>query len=504
MDCLKPYVKRIGVTDTELLITLSGAAEVARLRVALAQPYAEEKEAIRVSFRTELGADAPVLHISRFEAGEDRLYAQVLVLEEAADSTMHRLDGVRFVTDFDTVSQWQYPYPQAKTIKGLQVKRLDDALGLGLGHAALNVNLPCILLPIKAKDCIVFESNGRAFYFDRQYMQGLDRDIRALSQQGVVVDLILICRAEWFGVWADERSAKLLLHPALHPEAVISAFSVLEKAPLDALRACVEFLACRYMQPDAPYGRACGLIVGNEVNAQWIYSGCGELPVEEFVRQYEIALRTAYYAARKYYQNARVYLSLDHNWNMRPCGENPLRSYPGSEVLSSLNGRIRALGDFDWDLAYHPYCEDLARSDFWNDTLAGKGFDTPKITFKNIEVLVDYLSQPEYRYRGGMRHINLSEQGLCSGHTPQEEQQQADAFVLAYQKILNLPQIEAFTYHSHIDEPNEGLYLGLLAEDGRKKPVYDCFREIDGENAAVWYQAARQRVGGEACKRIGL
>lgn len=504
MTCLKPYVTRITATDTELLIALSGTVEAARLRVALAQPYAKEKDTVRISFRAEISADAPVLHVSRFEGKEDRLYAQVLVFVVNVDGTVNRLAGVCYVTDFDTASQWQYPYPQAKTIKGLQVKRLDGALGLGLGRAALNVNLPCILLPRKTAECIVFETSGREFYFDPIYIQGLDRNIHALSAQGVVVDLILLCRAEWCGVWADAESAKLLLHPTLHPEAIVSAFSVLEKEPLEAFRACVEFLACRYMQPNAPYGRACGLIVGNEVNAQWIYSGCGELPIEEFVRQYEIALRTAYYAARKYYKNARIYVSLDHNWDMRPCGENPLRSYPGHALLDLLNERIRALGDFDWSLAYHPYCEDLARSDFWNDTLATQSFGSPKITFKNVDVLVEFLSQPEYRYRDAMRHINLSEQGLCSGHTPEEEQQQADAFVLAYRKIQALPQIEAFTYHSHIDEPNEGLYLGLLAEDGRRKPIYDCFREIDGENAEVIYQRARQHIGAENCKKIGL
>lgn len=502
---MEAFVTDILATQNELLICVADAGACTRLRVCLLQPYETDgADGENVSFRAEIGADTLWLYLPRFANGEDRLYAQVHVYKTVPDGTMRRLKGACFVTGFENISRWQTPYPQAKTIRGLQVKRLGDALTLGLGHAALNVNLPCMLLPRRTEDCLVFEANGREYFFDRGYMQRLDTDIRALSAQGVVIDLILLCRAEWCGVWAEEESAKLLLHPALHPEAIVSAFSVLQKAPLEALRACVEFLAARYMRPDGEYGRACGLIVGNEVNAQWIYSGCGEMPVEEFVRQYEIALRTVYYAARKYYQEVRVYISLDHNWDMRPCGENPLRAYPGHVLLDLLNDRIRALGDFDWNVAYHPYPEDLARSDFWNDTLATRRFDTPKISFKNLEVLVDYLAQPEFLYGGSKRRISLSEQGVCSGHTAEEEQQQADAFVLAYQKVLSLPQIEAFIYHSHIDEPNEGLYLGLLAEDGRKKTIYACFRDVDGENAEVLYQRARQRIGTENCKKVGL
>lgn len=501
MDAL---ITKIVATEHELRITITGMDASKRLRVSLKQPYEEEYSATVVSFREEIGEDLIRLYLPRFADGADRLYARIDVYEAAPDGPLHRINGVCFVTGLENISRWKYPYPQAKTIKGLQVKRLDDALTLGLGHAALNVNLPCMLLPRRTADCLVFETNGKTYFFDRAYMQRLDADIRALSAQGVVVALILICRAEWCGVWADAESAKLLLHPNLHPEGIVSAFSVLQEAPLEALRACVEFLAERYMRPDGTYGRACGLIVGNEVNAQWIYSNGGELPIEEFVRQYEIALRTVYYAARKYYQEARVYISLDHNWNMRPCGENPLRSYPGHALLDLLNERVRALGDFDWDIAYHPYPEDLARSDFWNDTLAVESFDTPKISFKNLEILVDYLAQPDFLYCGKRRKISLSEQGFCSGHTPKEEQQQADAFVLAYQKVLSLPQIEAFIYHSHIDEPNEGLYLGLLAEDGREKPIYACFRDMDGENAEELYPCARKRIGAENCKKVGL
>ena len=50
-------------------------------------------------------------------------------------------------------------------------------------------------------------------------------------------------------------------------------------------------------------------IVGNEVDAQWEWQNMGYATLDEFVEQYEPALRIAYMAARKHYANARVYTS---------------------------------------------------------------------------------------------------------------------------------------------------------------------------------------------------
>ena len=155
-------------------------------------------------------------------------------------------------------------------------------------------------------------------------------------------------------------------------------------------------------------------------------------------------------------------------------------SYTHLALLDALQRNVQAEGDFDWGVAYHPFPEDLKRADFWNDTTAIQSFDTGKITFRNVEILAAYLKQKQFLHRGKIRHIILSEQGLCSGDTPEGERLQADAFVLAFHKIKAISEIEAFIYHSHLDEKNEGLLLGLLAEDGRRKPIYDCFSAIDG------------------------
>ncbi len=484
-------VTSIEARREAILIHLAGESD-AILQVAMSPVFDLEYATAKVEEHRPIAAASGMqLRLDRFADGQDRMYCRFRVTDERDMN----LDGPQFVTDLSDVAAWSYPYPQASTIKGLQVKVMEDGLGLHLGHVALNMNLPCIIQALPGADSIPFALDGRKFYFSRSYMEAMDRKIRAFSEQGAVVNLIVINRREWQGVWGDPALDPILVHPQLHPEGIVGAFSVAREEPWLYYRACIAFLAQRYMRPDAQYGRACGLIIGNEVNSQWIYSNAGEMPQEEFVRQYHIALRTAWYAAKSVYANARVYVSLDHCWSIAN-GENSLRYYPGRDFLERLHAIGKEDGDFGWDLAYHPFPQDLTRADFWNDHLALHDFDAGKITFRNIEQLPAFLAQEKYLYSGRPRHIILSEQGLCAGMTPETEQLQADALVLAYRKLRSLPQIEAFIYHSHIDEKHEGLYLGLLDEHGRKRPAYACFEKLDGPEADALYQEALARLQG--------
>ncbi|NPV78703.1 MAG: hypothetical protein HPY52_00285 [Firmicutes bacterium] len=177
-----------------------------------------------------------------------------------------------------------------------------------------------------------------------------------------------------------------------------------------------------------------------------------------------IALRTAYYAARKKYSEARVYISLDHFWTLF-YQDNPLRCYPGKKVLDILNGLALQEGNFDWSVAYHPYPEDLSRPDFWNDKTAVHSFDAGRITF-------------------------------C----------------LAYRKVEKTPGIESFILHAHVDNRDEfGLNLGLWRRDkesddpsapGSPKPIYYIFKDIDGPKGEEACRFAREVVGEEKWAEI--
>jgi hypothetical protein len=175
--------------------------------------------------------------------------------------------------------------------------------------------------------------------------------------------------------------------------------------------------------------------------------------------------------------------------------------------LSISGFRSKYKGDFHWNIAYHPYPENLERVDFWNDQTATDSFDTKKITFKNIQVLTYFLSQNYYLFKGKRRHIILSEQGLNSKENEESEKLQAAAYCLAYNKILNTGGIDSFIYHSHVDNKDEyGLNLGLWRRNKKSnlmnkayttKPIYQIFRNIDGPERKELMKWAAGIIGGD-------
>ena len=250
------------------------------------------------------------LAIDRFHRGRDLLFAKFAVGSRPTREGSTRLfSGPCYVTDLLDISRSAYPYPTSATIKGLQVRDVDDALALGVGHAALNLNLPNIARPQASPTTITYMMDGQPFYFDESYLQRFDRQLKSLSDHGIVVNLILLNSMKWDGETIHPDMHEVLLHPDYDREGFISAFNVVTPQGLAHYRAFVEFIAERYTRPDQKYGRACGYIIGNEVDAQWVWCNAGEKALADYLREHGNAMRIAFYAARKQYAEARVSIS---------------------------------------------------------------------------------------------------------------------------------------------------------------------------------------------------
>jgi hypothetical protein len=214
-------------------------------------------------------------------------------------------------------------------------------------------------------------------------------------------------------------------------------------------------------------------------------------------------MRLAHDAVRRQSSWARVYLSLEHHWNIRYDRKSEHTSFPGREFIDYFARRARADGDFDWHVAFHPYPENLFEPRFWMDKSASDNvLTTPRITFKNIELLPAYLRRPELLYKGQPRRIILSEQGF---HTPKGtngEIIQAAAYALAYKKIESVERIDAFILHRHVDHKDEGgLMLGLRSlmpnatEARPKKKSWEVFRAADTPEWEKAFEFALPVVG---------
>ncbi|WP_147304702.1 DUF5722 domain-containing protein [Thermasporomyces composti] len=449
------------------------------------------------------------LTVPRFVDGYDRLYSAYVVV--VRDSSGARpIGGPRFAHVLDFPATNDFPYPEAPSKKGLQVQMTDDAEELGVQHAAINVPLNEMMLLAEEDpaDTIRFDYAGRTWYFDRSHVEALDNQIKPLSDNGQVVNLILLV----YRSSNPNSAAHVLIHPDADLEngGPVFGFNTVTAEGVAYFTAAMEFLAQRYTREDQAYGRAVGFIVSNEVDAQWTWSNSGDKTLEEFLEAHSRAVRIVWQATRKAYTGARTYISLTHCWTTvcgaNPDPERPTRYYKGRDVIDVLNAMTKRTGDFPWYVAYHPYPENLFDPAFWEDESALPSFDTPRITFKNIEVLPEYLAQPELTYQGERRRVILSEQGC---HTPDDseagEKLQAACYAYAYYKIRFLDTIDAFILHRHVDHKQEGgLRLGLWTWDeerpegsppGRRKYVYDVFRLIDTARSTQVTEFAKEIVG---------
>src|SRR6476659_6907147 len=81
------------------------------------------------------------------------------------------------------------PFPVPPSKKGLQVQMVDDALALGIKHAALNVNFAQLITVSPAANDLAEHFEGVDFSFRRSYVEHLDRQIKTLSDHQVIVSL---------------------------------------------------------------------------------------------------------------------------------------------------------------------------------------------------------------------------------------------------------------------------------------------------------------------------
>jgi len=497
------YLERITAEKDRLVFRLR-ETDISSVRLTEYTPVLKESTIVSEHM---LPVENGVFSLARYDGAHDRLYSRYSAYTGGEAS-----DGAAFVTDFTPdVPENKDPFPAFSTKKTLYGTD-EDIKELGLCQTLMNISLPAIMTTVPGNNSLPFEHDGKTYYFIKSEIDKIDGELTRVHNFGLSVTLILLNSPRLFG----SKQEKALLDECIHPgfdweyqSAFISAFDVETLSGIGYYRAFVEFLVSRYTKPGAPFACVVGAIISNEVNSQYVWGNAGEMPVSEYAREYAMALRQAWLAGKKHQAAFRVYASFDQHWhgsvhNLRQ----PLRYYEGRKLIDHLNSIIQAEGDFPWCVAYHPYPEDLRWPDFWHDRAPDFTFSTPKITFKNMEVLEAYLSQPHYLYRNEPRRIIFSEQGFNShsGALQSLTEKMAEAgYVLAYMKARNMKTVDMFMHHSYIDNPREfGLNLGIRRYDetaphhaGEKKPIYYAVRDMDTEQEPERIQRARAFIGDE-------
>ncbi len=338
-------------------------------------------------------------------------------------------------------------YPTRQSIKGLQPDFMsrDEIYGNAVHGVSMNL-VWAEWQPSQTTSCGAGQVKYDGYCFN---VNGtIEETIRDYTNHGVVVTAIV------YGVPAWCRRAC--------SGVVIDYFCAPTDEGAKHYGRFVGFLA-NYFNGENGHGRIADFVIHNEVNAtEWFNYGCSAntCDVDKWASIYADSWNNAYDNARKEQKNAKVLISLEHNWDVSYLS----RSRPVVAGETFLKKLIPKLGNRDWRLAYHSYPPNLADPAFGADDLP----NTHTISFGNIGVIAGWLRK-NYPNDPHAWEIQLTENGI-NGTTASMQQQQNNQLCQAFRNILGTPGIESFIYHRLLDIAEEGLSLGLWAGQSNGHP----------------------------------
>jgi len=423
------------------------------------------------------------------------------------------VEGMRYVTEIDPgVPEYDAPYPE-RHLKALNCSTLlEDVDALGIAQTSSGPNQAELMAAHPGENTLTYYFNGQPYYFRKDVVERMDAQLIPFAERGIPGVMRYINGTFLIGDRNDDDLVDIIQHPAYdydYPSAYIGAFNVRTEQGLDYFCACTEFLVERYCREDKRYGWMPSFEMGNEVTSQYIWNNAGEMDCEQFMLEYTTVMRLAWLLARKHYAQFRIHTSFDQYFNGRHVPSQPRRFYGMKECIDAIAKHCARDGDLPWNIATHPYPENLNFPDFYHDREPSFSFATRRITFKNLEVMPAYLAQPHLLYKGQPRRIIFPEQGFGSRNgEPYTELQGAYGYVLAYLKMRRQPTIDMFLHHSYMDNPWEfGLNLGVRRfggydaqgeqVPGEPKPIYYVMRDMDTPAEKVHIEAARAFIGPE-------
>ena len=429
-----------------------------------------------------------------YNSADSRLFSKFVVAIKK-DGKFMPISKPRYITNPEAIAKCSLPI-NTSSKKGLLVDpeklRGSELEDLGVKHAAYNIMLSRILGNTSNAyyPTIYYTYNGRSYAFNGQIIAEYDYVFSTLTNKGISVTAIILN-----DVHPDYIQ---LIHPKARSggSAPYYAFNATDEEGTEYLAAIGSFLANRYS--DGTHGRVSSWVIGNEINARQEWNYIAYMDTADYVEEYAKAFRVFYNAIVSVNSNAVVYISLDQQWgkNLYSTG-----GYAGKDILDEFNRNIKAGGNIDWGIGYHPYNYPLNSAKAWSTS--GKAVSyvldsetSPVITIKNIHVLTDYLQKEELLTDDGeVRHVTLSEMGYTSSAG---QDLQAASFVYAYKVIESNQYIDNMLFSRETDASEEvaqGLALGINTLGGGRKSIYNAFKYVDTAQSAQYTDFALRVIG---------
>ena len=413
----------------------------------------------------------------------------------------------RFISNPSALAIYKYRFPKSVSKKGLQINAdmMEDVEELNVRNSVINIDFSQLIAPAALQNptySYSWKYQGKTYWFVKDSVSYYDKQLQALKSTSSVNSAVLLL---------SRRSDLVsLIYPKGRQQGhAYYAWNTKDSAARKQLQATLNFLARRYSSSSKKYGQISNWIVGNEVNNYNTYNYAGKQTLSQYAQIYADQFRLAYNTITSVYSNARVYISLDHLWNTNYVNG----TFASRKMLDSFASKIRAGGNIQWNLAYHPYSSPLTEPRFWANTNGQltKALTSPVINMGNISLLTTYVRQ---KY-GSKTRIILSEQGYTSVQNKKNvESLQAAALAYTYLLAEADNMIDAVIIHRQIDhkeEVKQGLNLGLWTtsssssayEDAdTKKKSWSVFKYMDSSQSASETSFAPSLIGAKSWKSL--
>lgn len=425
---------------------------------------------------------------------QSRLYSKFFVGIKFSDGSFHALSDGAFITNPEAIAANQSAYPQARSKKGLLTEQSfgTDIDELGLSYTNVNI----VVNQLLGGGGYSYTYNGKTYQYSAAYIASLDQSLAIYQKNNIIVNAVLL--------WMPDGNLHGFGYPGANTAVgAYHGWNVVSKEGIECVSAALHFLGERYGRSDNAYGHIACWTVGNEVNADTSWNYTGHQPIDEYAYVYANMLRITNQAVRSSCAHARVFMSLDMFWN----GVSGASRYDGKEMVDYVNTYLKAEGDINWGVAFHPYANPLTEVEWWNDNAS---FDENAvfISMQNISVLTNYLCKEELRNPdGSVKHVLLSEQGYTSHSFNQGnvEWKQAAAYAYAYYVAEANPYVDAFIAMREVDarpETDAGIHQGLWYNDENramctfaKKPAWTVWKYIDTAKSFEYTDSLAPLVG---------
>lgn len=415
----------------------------------------------------------------QFEYTESCLFSKfvpaLLINEEYVSLSMGH-----YITNPELLAKNQDEFPRSTSKKGLLLD--PELLGtplltdLGIQHAIYNIPLSLILGETSDEKfpTITYDYEGTTYYFNGAIIDNYDNLFTYLTNSGMLSTAIIL--NDWNEAYPE------IIHPLARVKnsgAYYYAFNTAEEKGCRHLEAVASFLAARYN--GSGHGLVSSWVISNEINQHTTWNYMDTTDIEVYASQFEKSLRIFYNAIKSNFAEAKVYFSVDHDWNNNK--NDNTKYFNAKDLVSAINTAAVKQGNYDWGLAIHPYPDPLTRINYWSIDY-DKSIDSPTLTIMNLSTVTDFLTQRDFLDRSGkVRSITITELGFSS---VSGERLQAAAFAYCYLIIDANPYIDAFIMNRQTDAKEEvaqGLAFGIYELDHSPKYIVDIFTNIDTPKA---------------------